>query len=396
MVIDGVYQWRDVAAVAKANNVFVATGGTPSVGAIGGWSQGGGHGPATTYVGWGVDQILEAQVMLADGKIVTASACENSDLYRSLRGGGPGFGVVLGMTVKAHENLPTIPTHHLTMVPRGNSNDTSGLLDAITTLLQRTSHLTDNGVGGYGFWFNHYEKIAVNNAMSGYRHQVWTLGKNESYARSLLDPLVSELQQKYNATVDIHSDYVTYPDYWTFFNTEMAFEGPQGKTTVMTSRAINRDQVADFTSLRGAVETISDAPGQDNSNCLLFAGGPKVAADGADPFAGYQPAWRTASFGIVTVRVLPLTITDQQRAVAEQDMLDKTATMEAFAPGTGAYMNEADRLDPNYIVNFYGSNYAAHLQTKKKYDPENLFYCPTCVGAEEWVERVDGPLCKRV
>ncbi|KAA8619663.1 FAD binding domain-containing protein [Pyrenophora tritici-repentis] len=396
MFIDGVYQWRDVSAVAKANNVFVATGGTPSVGAIGGWSQGGGHGPATTYVGWGVDQVLEAEVMLANGQVVTANSCQNTDLYRSLRGGGPGFGVVLSMTVKAHANVPVIAVHHLTMVPGNNANDTSDLLDAVTKLLQRTSDLTDAGVGGYGFWFNHYDKIAVNNSTSGYRHQVWTIGKDESYARSVLDPLVKELQQNGSSSVQIHSDYVTYNDYWSFYEKEMAFEGPQGKTTIMTSRAINRDQTTDFASLRRVVGTISDAPGQDNSNCILFAGGEKVASDGNDPFAGYHPAWRKASFGVVTIRVLPHNITDIERAAVEKDILSKTSAMEAFAPGTGAYMNEADRLDPNYIENFYGANYQRHLRTKKKYDPENLFYCGTCVGAEEWVERKDGPLCRKV
>ncbi|RMZ66112.1 fad binding domain-containing [Pyrenophora seminiperda CCB06] len=391
IVIDGVYQWRDVAAIAKDNNVFVATGGSGTVGAIGGWSQGGGHGPATTYVGWGVDQILEAEVMLANGRIVTANSCENSDLYRSLRGGGPGFGVVLSMTVKAHANVQVVAVHHLTMVPHANANNTSGLLDAITTLLQRTSDLTDAGVGGYGFWYNHYDRVAVNSSTSGYKHQVWTIGKNESYARTVLDPLVKELQQNQSFRVQIHSDYETYDDYWSFFNKEMAFDGPQGKTTIMTSRAINRNQTTDFVSLRKIVETISDAPGQDNSNCILFTGGKKIAADGNDPFAGYHPAWRKASFGIVTVRVIPLNITDTQRSAVEKDMLSKTSAMEVFAPGTGAYMNEADRLDPQYIANFYGANYPHHLRTKHKYDPDDLFYCATCVGSEEWFERRDGP-----
>jgi FAD/FMN-containing dehydrogenase len=384
-----------VSVVAKANNVFVATGGTPSVGAIGGWSQGGGHGPATTHVGWGVDQILEAEVMLANGNVVTANSCENTDLYRSLRGGGPGYGVVLSMTVKAHANVPVITAHHLTLVPADHANDTSGLLDAITKLLQRTSDLTDAGVGGYGFWFNHYDKIAVNDSTSGYRHQVWTIGQNESYARSVLDPVVQELQQNGSLAVRIQSDYVTYNDYWSFFSKELAFEGPQGKTTIMTSRAINRDQTTNFASFRDAVETISDAPGKDHSNCILFTGGKKIASDGNDPSAGYHPAWRKASFGIVTIRVLPLNITNTERSLVEKDMVSITSAMEAFAPGTGAYMNEAYRLDPNYIANFYGANYEDHLKTKKKYDPENLFYCATCVGAEEWVEQTDGPLCKK-
>jgi hypothetical protein len=74
-------------------------------------------------------------------------------------------------------------------------------------------------------------------------------------------------------------------------------------------------------------------------------------------------------------------------------MLSRTALMERFAPGTGAYMNEADRQDPNYIQNFYGDNYVSHLATKNKYDPNNVFYCATCVGSENFIEKPDGPLC---
>lgn len=57
-------------------------------------------------------------------------------------------------------------------------------------------------------------------------------------------------------------------------------------------------------------------------------------------------------------------------------------------------MNEGDRNDPDYIKTFYGSNYPSHLAAKNKYDPQDVFYCPTCVGSEAFSERPDGPLCR--
>ena len=48
--------------------------------------QGGGHSPATHDFGLGADQVLEAQVVLASGEIVTASACQNQDLFFAIRG----------------------------------------------------------------------------------------------------------------------------------------------------------------------------------------------------------------------------------------------------------------------------------------------------------------------
>lgn len=48
LTIGGGYTWEDAYAEAKARGVVVVGGGTPSVGAIGGWMQGGGHGPVST------------------------------------------------------------------------------------------------------------------------------------------------------------------------------------------------------------------------------------------------------------------------------------------------------------------------------------------------------------
>ncbi|RYP42265.1 hypothetical protein DL767_000429 [Monosporascus sp. MG133] len=391
--IDGNWQWRDVAKVAKANNVIVATGGSISVGAIGGWPSGGGHGPATQALGFGSDQILEAEVLLADGRTVTANHCKNRDLFRALRGGGPGYGIVLSMTVKTHPNVDVVTAHHLTLVPLTATPNNSALLDAVSVLLQLYPDLVDAGVGGYTYWYNHYPTVAVANSTSGYRHSVWTLGQGLDATQAALKPVVDRLRQNFNSSLSIQEDYVTYPDYWSFYETEMALYDPQGNTLIMSSRLIERPQVADFAAVRDVVETISDAPGQYNSHCVLLVGGGQVAKDGADPMSGLNPAWRRASYAVVTIRLVPLHTTNQERQAMEDDMLVKGAAMQKFAPGTGAYLNEANRNDPDYIENFYGVNYASHLAAKRKYDPHNHFYCPACVGSEAFLERPDGPLC---
>ncbi|KAI3331453.1 FAD-binding domain-containing protein [Xylariaceae sp. AK1471] len=391
--IDGNFQWRDVAQVAKANNVIVATGGSVSVGAIGGWPSGGGHGPATHALGFGSDQVLEAEVMLADGRIVTANSCKNADLYRALRGGGPGYGIVLSMTVKAHPNVNVVAVHHLSIVPRVATANNSALLDAVAVILQLYPDLIDAGVGGYTYWYNHNTVVSVGNSTSGYKHGVWTIGQGLDVARGALQPFVDRLRSQFNSSLSIEDDYVTYPDYWSFYNNELAYLDAQGSTLIMSSRIIERSQVTDFSAVRSAVETISHAPGQENSNVGLLVGGGQVAKDGADPFSGLNPAWRRASYAVVTVRTVPLHTTNQERNAIQDDMLAKGAAMKKLAPGTGAYLNEADRNDPDYIEDFYGVNYPSHLAVKRKYDPGNQFYCPTCVGSEAFVERSDGPLC---
>ena len=69
--------------------------------------------------------------------------------------------------------------------------------------------------------------------------------------------------------------------------------------------------------------------------------------------------------------------------------------MRDLAPGSGAYLNEADPFDPNFKTTFYGVNYKRLLSIKDRYDPEQLFYALTAVGSDRWESRSDGRLCKR-
>jgi hypothetical protein len=83
---------------------YVQGGGCTSVGAAGGFLQGGGFGSFSKRYGTAASSLLEAEVVTADGKSVLANACTNADLFWALKGGGGGtFGVVTRVTLKTHE-----------------------------------------------------------------------------------------------------------------------------------------------------------------------------------------------------------------------------------------------------------------------------------------------------
>lgn len=94
-------RWRDVWQVLDPLGITVAGGRDADVG-VGGYLLGGGLSYLGPLLGWGCDNVLEYEIILASGEVVTASEDSNSDLFLALKGGLNNFGIVTRFTMKTH------------------------------------------------------------------------------------------------------------------------------------------------------------------------------------------------------------------------------------------------------------------------------------------------------
>jgi FAD/FMN-containing dehydrogenase len=101
VVAGGGCTWGDI---DHATHVFgMATpSGIISTTGVGGLTTGGGLGHFTRQYGLTIDNLLEVDMVLADGSFVTANAKKNQDLFWAVRGGGGNFGVITAFTFKLH------------------------------------------------------------------------------------------------------------------------------------------------------------------------------------------------------------------------------------------------------------------------------------------------------
>lgn len=359
--------------------------------------QGGGHSPATHDYGLGADQVLEAQVVLASGKLITASPCSYPDIFFAIRGGGPSsYGVVVSTVIKAHPST-SVSAQILSFAPL-TAKDTPAFMDAVATVYAAYPDLSDAGFSGYGSWGLSSPTPLVGNYSTAFIHTIAIFDRSIPQAQAAFAPVLARLAPLNNTSLFLSTKYLTFPSYASYYSTLSNVTPPVGSSGALGSRLLDRTAL---TSNRAALSNMlaitAGSPSESTLNNIVFVGGGQVARDATtSPSSGVLPAWRSAYVHHIVARGWsPGTSPEGISAVHHDITFTKTAALKTLAPNSGSYMNEGDAFDPDYLVDFYGGNLEKLRQVKERWDPTGLFFCPTCVGSDAWVENESGVLCRR-
>lgn len=407
-------QMRDLYEAVAKENVTVVGGADLDVG-IGGWTGGGGHSPISSLYGLGADNVLEMEVVTADGKIQTINEDCEPDLFWAMRGGGAStYAVMLSVTMRAHP-----PTYLSSYSFNFNTTASSPTFWNMTAAFHtHLPALADAGAMGY-YWTIPNATLLFADATSAPPgvdttsippSQAGLLAGIFLFRASLNITAITQPLETSLAALSlpspIHvSSSTTPPADFNLFWPTMTPERV-GSTNVrlgswLLGRTALSKPIPDIAaSLAGAgagtplpqlghlvagpgVHTALDAPG-------IPGGGNAVL-----------PAWRKAFAHVV---LLAAWAGDADEFATTAQLRDvRVAALRGLEPGSGAYVNEADPTETEWKREFWGTNYARLLGVKEKWDPTGVFWCRACVGSDLWevsgegdgVGQGVGGLCRR-
>ncbi|KAF2738109.1 FAD/FMN-containing isoamyl alcohol oxidase-like protein MreA [Polyplosphaeria fusca] len=383
-------------------NITLLAPGSSTVGAYGGFMQGGGFSTIlTSKLGLMADQVLGLEVVTADGKFVHADPHENTDLFWAVRGGGPSnFGIVTSAIVKAYDVLP-ISVVELTLQTNRVTTNTSTAIQVsessfwqgISIYFANLASWQDAKCVGWNT-INAFGSFNSTSRAFSFRGQVNCPGLTSAQAKSLVAPMYSTLSKAgINLTAGLEPKYFeSFPK--QAFRPQGPGEGAGGGR--FGSRLIPRENFEDPESLKfnktmAAIRSFVEDGGYpfhsvDYTPTYEIAGWPGRESavnphlrEAAMHFTGQD----FASYGPET--------THAQQIASHSRLNTYVQKIRDASPGSGAYMNEADTEEPDFKESFFGDNYDALYDIKKKRDPWGLFYAVTMVSSDEWyVEDTDG------
>ena len=336
----------------------VPGGSCPTVG-VAGLTQGGGVGVLTRAYGLTCDSVTEMQVVLADGRVVTASADQEPDLFWALRGGGGGhLGVVTSFTfttfaapaiTRAYLAWPysaatRVVPQFLRTVPRADRR-----LWATLKVLGGQTHPSGPSLFMSATWTG--PSSAMDAALQPFLLQVPSPTTDSRSTASYLDTMLT-----YAGCSSIPVD--------------RCHTGPGGsldRQAFAATSHIVRSPDVDMSALDAHVNSAQGSGLKEAGLSIDALGGAVNDIGGGDTAFGHRGALATVQYTATY---------DAGPATAATQYVRRFRSAMTGVWGTGAYVNYADASLSDYQQAYFGSNAGRLAQARTAYDPHGFFTQP--------------------
>ncbi|KAF9053268.1 FAD-binding domain-containing protein [Panaeolus papilionaceus] len=353
-------QFAEVYQFAHDNNVTIVGGSDQSVGMAGGWVQGGGHSSLSNAHGMGADRILQYKVITTDGVPRTVNACQNSDLFFALRGGGGGtFAIIMEATSMA------TPAESYRVANINWPASSANIRTVMSVFLQNATTFSLQGWGGY-------ITPTIGNLI------LTTPKLNMADAQNSMKALV-DVATSLGGVATI-TEITSFLDWFnSYVQGTSGTQDAVGVPNVLSSRLIPQSLHNTEADRQSLLDAMIFAFNQTSFSQLHFTTPYGFnGTDGKD--TSVNPLWRTSLYQVIGVNSWFFNDTLADRNAAYAQNTAAITPLRNLTPNGGAYHNEADIHEPNFQQSFWGANYNKLLAIKNKYDPDHVLDCWHCVG----------------
>jgi FAD/FMN-containing dehydrogenase len=392
-------RWLEAYQALLPYGRYVQGGGCVTVGAAGGLIQGGGFGSLSRRYGTAAGNMLEAEVVLASGEIVTANAVQHPDLFWALRGGGGGtFGVVSRLTLRTHP-APHALGRVAGAITASSDADFRRLLGRLALVLPA---LCDD------HWGEHLAFACTNVAEFGLVAADLPDDQLQALWAPFLDWVTAQ-PDAYHCDVSARTGPFALWDHEVLSQLapdSIRHDDRPGAPPDRFWNAASQNEVSWYLHAyqsQWLPRRLLDTPGT-LADTLFRASRPRgirldfnKALSGAAASALARDRDTAINPAVFEAAALALCASWQERAypgvpghepdvklaeAGQQFVSEVMNIIRAVAPDAGSYVNETDYHQPDWQRSFWGDNYARLLEVKHAYDPGNLFRVHHGVGSE--------------
>jgi FAD/FMN-containing dehydrogenase len=382
---------------------YVQGGGCLTVG-VAGFVGGGGFGAFSKAFGAAAANLIEAEVVTADGAVRLANACANPDLFWALKGGGSGFGVTTRVTLRTHALPEVVGVVRATI----DAVSDGAYRRLVAKALDVYASALFNPHWGEQFRLQRGRRLWIQMLFQGLGRDEaeaawrpffdWVAGSPQEFEIvSPVEVLAGAGRRFWDpATLDKFPDVIRHDD------------RPGGAGNVYYSA--NVDEAAQIihayqsawlpASLLQAgrrerlIDALTAAAGYSQVEIYFgkgLAGGRPEAIEATKNTAMNPAVLEAFALAICGAGALPaypgIPGHEPDQGKARLDTAAVTSAMNEIrklTPRVGSYVWETDFFEPNWQDSFWGENYPRLRAVKQKYDPEGLLYLHHGVGSEDW------------